>query len=164
MLTSRKVLSSLCPDLLACTDEAYGGAEYFSTPDHTPALGQSQHCFSRVLHTPGSCVPCGVLLLAHFPLSSSSVLPDSDPSHMALSRESTIPWCTRQSQTCLSICVCKVPSSTLHLLQAAGAEGHRHRQDMVASIAPVHGQKQLARPSEQRENTPPEVRALGKAL
>lgn len=145
--------------------QLHGGAEYFSTPNHTPALGQSQHCFSRVLHTPGSCIPRAVLLLAHIPLSSSSALPNSDPAHMAPSRESTIPWCTSQTQTCLGISVyVQGAFSTLHLLLAAGTEGHRHRQDVVASVAPVHGQKQLARPGEKRENIPLVVGALGNAL
>lgn len=72
-------------------------------------------------------------------------------------------WCTSQTQTRLCIYVCVQGAfSVLHLLQAAGTEGHGHRQDMVASISPVHRQKQSARPSYQRENLPLVVCAHGR--
>lgn len=52
----------------------------------------------------------------------------------------------------ISVFVCAQGAfSILHLLQAAGMEGHGHRQDMVASVSPVHRQRQSARPSYQRE-------------
>lgn len=160
----RKLLSALCTDLQACTDEAKSS----SMEEQRPSMHSITHWLSPSTALAGSCRPqdpvfpteysClhifpSLVRLWYLIVTQLTWLQAGQAPFPSRMHEGT--WCTSQTQTCLCISVCAQGAfSILYLLQAASTEGHGHRPDMVASISPMHRQKQSDRPSYQKENLP----------